>query len=153
MEYGMTSDQLLNEIERQKKYLAEFPKNFNFLLFNTKRALESQRRNGYRNTTVAARVMLTAGLQLLRYARRGEAPKIATPQEQAKCLEPLARFLKLEGWSVSSLARVRGVVVPLLAVPYWGGRLPLWAHTLPWFRRPKWRRVITYGREIQTRFF
>jgi hypothetical protein len=51
----MSSDQLLNEIERQKRYLAELPKNFSFPLFNTKRALESQRQNGYRNTAVAAR--------------------------------------------------------------------------------------------------
>jgi hypothetical protein len=45
----MSIDQLLNELDRQKKYLAELPKNFNFPLFNTKRALESQRQNGYRN--------------------------------------------------------------------------------------------------------
>src|SRR5258708_858118 len=51
----MPTDQLLSEIERQKKYLDELPKGFNFPLFNTKRALESQRQNGYRNTAVAAR--------------------------------------------------------------------------------------------------
>jgi hypothetical protein len=51
----MPTDQLLSEIERQKKYLAELPKGFRFPLFNTKRALESQRQNGYRNTAVAAR--------------------------------------------------------------------------------------------------
>lgn len=51
----MSSDLLLNEIERQEKYLAELPTDFKFPLFNTKRALESQRQNGYRNTAVAAR--------------------------------------------------------------------------------------------------
>ena len=51
----MSTDQLLNEIERQKKYLAQLPKKFTFPLFNTKRALASQRQNGYRNTAVAAR--------------------------------------------------------------------------------------------------
>ena len=51
----MASDLLLNEIERQEKYLAELPPDFGFPLFNTKRALESQRQNGYRNTAVAAR--------------------------------------------------------------------------------------------------
>ena len=51
----MAKDELLNELERQEKYLAELPENFSFPLFNTKRALDSQRQNGYRNTAVAAR--------------------------------------------------------------------------------------------------
>jgi hypothetical protein len=52
---AMTKDNLLNELERQEKYLAELPTDFSFPLFNTRRALESQRQNGYRNTAVAAR--------------------------------------------------------------------------------------------------
>src|SRR5688572_24819191 len=52
---SMTKDELLNELERQEKYLAELPPDFTFPLFNTKRALDSQRQNGYRNTAVAAR--------------------------------------------------------------------------------------------------
>jgi hypothetical protein len=59
----MTSDLLLNEIERQKKYLAELPKSFNFPLFNTKRALESQRQNGYKNTAVAAREIVDNSME------------------------------------------------------------------------------------------
>lgn len=51
----MPKDELLSELERQEKYLAELPENFSFPLFNTKRALDSQRQNGYRNTAVAAR--------------------------------------------------------------------------------------------------
>jgi hypothetical protein len=51
----MQKDNLLNELERQEKYLAELPADFTFPLFNTKRALDSQRQNGYRNTAVAAR--------------------------------------------------------------------------------------------------
>jgi Histidine kinase-, DNA gyrase B-, and HSP90-like ATPase len=51
----MPNDNLLNELERQEKYLAELPADFTFPLFNTKRALDSQRQNGYRNTAVAAR--------------------------------------------------------------------------------------------------
>jgi hypothetical protein len=51
----MTIDHLLNEVERQNKYLARLPKGFTFPLFNAKQALMSQRRNGYRNTAVAAR--------------------------------------------------------------------------------------------------
>lgn len=49
------TDVLMNEVQRQKKYLSELPADFNYPLFNTKRALESQRQNGYRNTAVAAR--------------------------------------------------------------------------------------------------
>jgi hypothetical protein len=59
----MANDQLLTELERQEKYLAELPANFNFPLFNTKRALESQRQNGYRNTAVAAREIVDNGLE------------------------------------------------------------------------------------------
>ncbi|MCC6362158.1 MAG: ATP-binding protein [Bryobacterales bacterium] len=51
----MPNDALLNELERQEKYLAELPADFTYPLFNTKRALDSQRQNGYRNTAVAAR--------------------------------------------------------------------------------------------------
>ena len=49
------SDILMSEVERQKKYLSELPADFIYPLFNTKRALNSQRQNGYRNTAVAAR--------------------------------------------------------------------------------------------------
>jgi hypothetical protein len=43
------------EIERQRRYLDELPAGFTFPLFNARRALESQRRSGYRNTASAAR--------------------------------------------------------------------------------------------------
>jgi hypothetical protein len=59
----MTSDRLLTEIERQKKYLAALPKNFEFPLFNSKQALESQRRNGYRNTAAAAREIVDNAIE------------------------------------------------------------------------------------------
>ena len=49
------NDRLLSEVERQQKYLDRLPENFEFPLFNSKQALESQRRNGYRNTASAAR--------------------------------------------------------------------------------------------------
>src|SRR5437899_572050 len=57
------TDRLLSEIERQKKYLAKLPKNFEFPLFNALQALESQRRNGYRNTAAAAREMVDNALE------------------------------------------------------------------------------------------
>jgi hypothetical protein len=59
----MAKDQLLSEIERQQKYLAELPKNFSYPLFNTKRALDSQRQNGYRNTAVAAREIIDNAIE------------------------------------------------------------------------------------------
>jgi len=59
----MPKDELLNELERQEKYLAELPPDFTFPLFNTKRALDSQRQNGYRNTAVAAREIVDNSLE------------------------------------------------------------------------------------------
>ena len=51
----MTTDNLDREIERQRKALADLPTNFTFPLFNSKHALESQRRSNYRSTAAAAR--------------------------------------------------------------------------------------------------
>ena len=48
-------DRIAAEISRQKKALDELPKQFEFPLFNSKHALESQRRSGYRNSASAAR--------------------------------------------------------------------------------------------------
>ncbi|SRR6266480_370695 len=59
----MQTDRLLTEIERQKKYLERLPKNFDFPLFNARQALESQRRNGYRNTAAAAREIVDNSLE------------------------------------------------------------------------------------------
>lgn len=56
-------DRLLTEIQRQKKYLDRLPGNFTFPLFNAKTALESQRRNGYRNTSSAAREIVDNALE------------------------------------------------------------------------------------------
>jgi hypothetical protein len=59
----MQTDRLLTEIERQKKYLERLPKDFDFPLFNARQALESQRRNGYRNTAAAARELVDNALE------------------------------------------------------------------------------------------
>lgn len=59
----MANDQLLNEIERQRKYLNELPKNFQFPLFNVRHAVESQRASGYRHTAAAAREMIDNALE------------------------------------------------------------------------------------------
>jgi hypothetical protein len=59
----MLQDRMLSELERQKKYLDQLGDQFTFPLFNSKRALESQRRSGYRNTASAAREMVDNAIE------------------------------------------------------------------------------------------
>jgi hypothetical protein len=49
------NNRLLTEHERQEKYLGQLPEGFEFPLFNSKNAIESQRKSGYRNSAAAAR--------------------------------------------------------------------------------------------------
>jgi hypothetical protein len=42
-------------LERQEKYLAQLPENYEFPLFNARQAVESQRRGGYKDTAAASR--------------------------------------------------------------------------------------------------
>lgn len=58
-----TSDRLLTEVERQQKYLARLPDDFDFPLFNAAQALESQRRSGYRNTAAAGREIVDNAME------------------------------------------------------------------------------------------
>lgn len=58
-----TDDRLLTEIERQQKYLSELPENFEFPLFNSARAVESQRQSGYRTTASAAREIIDNAIE------------------------------------------------------------------------------------------
>ena len=58
-----TDDRLLSEIERQQKYLDRLPENFEFPLFNSRQAIESQRRNGYRHTAAAAREIVDNAIE------------------------------------------------------------------------------------------
>jgi hypothetical protein len=51
------------EIARQDKCLAELPETFDFPLFNSKHAIESQRRSGYRNTSAAAREIIDNAIE------------------------------------------------------------------------------------------
>src|SRR5258708_33835431 len=59
----MLQDRMLSELERQKKYLDQLGDHFTFPLFNSRRALESQRRSGYRNTAAAAREMVDNAIE------------------------------------------------------------------------------------------
>lgn len=59
----MSKDRLLTELERQQKYLDQLDPQFTFPLFNSRRALESQRRSGYRNTAAAAREMVDNAIE------------------------------------------------------------------------------------------
>jgi hypothetical protein len=54
---------LLTEVERQRKYLSELPDNFEFPLFNSARAVESQRQSGYRTTASAAREIVDNAIE------------------------------------------------------------------------------------------
>ena len=54
---------LLTELERQQRYLDQLPKNFAFPLFNAKKALDSQRRSGYRDTAAAAREIVDNAIE------------------------------------------------------------------------------------------
>ncbi len=54
----------------------------------------------YGNRFLHPRLDRRLGLQLLRYARFSKQPSIPSSGEQRITLEALARFLKLEGWSV-----------------------------------------------------
>ncbi|MCI0755738.1 ATP-binding protein [Teichococcus vastitatis] len=58
-----TMDSLLTEVERQQKYLDRLPENFNYPLFNSMTALESQRRSGYRHTGSAAREIVDNAIE------------------------------------------------------------------------------------------
>src|SRR5262249_17028904 len=57
------TDRLLGEVERQEAYLKSLPSDFAFPLFNARRALEAQRRSGYRNTAAAAREIVDNAIE------------------------------------------------------------------------------------------
>lgn len=59
----MPTDRLLTELERQDKYLKELPPGYEFPLFDSRQALESQRRNGYRDTAAAAREIVDNAIE------------------------------------------------------------------------------------------
>ena len=52
-----------SEIKRQRKYLDRLPDNYQFPLFNTQQALQSQRESGYKNTAAAAREIIDNALE------------------------------------------------------------------------------------------
>jgi len=70
----------------------------------------------YGNRFLHPRLDRRLGLELLRYARFSEQPSIPSSEEQRNTLEPLARFLTLEGWSVGWTDSA------LVATPEHGGK-------------------------------
>src|SRR5438105_3771282 len=62
-ELPMLQDRMLNELEGQEEDLDQLGDHFTFPLFNSMRALESQRRSGYRNTAAAAREMVDNAIE------------------------------------------------------------------------------------------
>ncbi len=98
---------LLTEIERQNKYLNELPENFEFPLFNTRRAVESQRRSSYRNTAAAAREIVDNAIEagatkihvvfdypthIKKHGRREAVSSIAFIDNGSGMLPRMARF-------------------------------------------------------------
>ena len=59
----MVRDALLSELERQDKYLAQLPEDYEFPLFNTRQAVESQRRSGYKDTAAAGREIVDNAIE------------------------------------------------------------------------------------------
>src|SRR5262252_1848724 len=59
----INNDALDAEVARQEKHLAQLPEKFDFPLFNSKHAIESQRRSGYRNTAAAAREIVDNAIE------------------------------------------------------------------------------------------
>lgn len=59
----MSDSQLLTEAQRQDKYLSRLPQDFEYPLFNSVQALESQRKSGYRNTAAAAREIVDNAIE------------------------------------------------------------------------------------------
>jgi ATP-dependent helicase YprA (DUF1998 family) len=56
-------------------------------------------------------------LQLLEYATAGVLPAPSSMKKQVDMLQPLRRYLELEGWVCQSLVSVEGITVPILATP------------------------------------
>ena len=52
-----------SEVDRQRKYLASLTSDFTYPLFNSKHALESQRKSGYRTTAAAAREIVDNAIE------------------------------------------------------------------------------------------
>src|SRR6188472_3824758 len=63
IEMSFDAEALDAEVARQEKYLAQLPGDFDFPLFNSKHAIESQRRSGYRNTSAAAREIVDNAIE------------------------------------------------------------------------------------------
>ena len=55
LEVEAMDPKLLTEIQRQEAALADLPEKYEFPLFDGRRAVESQRKSGYKNTARAAR--------------------------------------------------------------------------------------------------
>jgi hypothetical protein len=70
----------------------------------------------YGNRFLHPRLDRYLALDLLRYARRGEIPDFGTVAQQSLTLKPLARFLELEGWTISPEAQQDRISVPLLGI-------------------------------------
>ena len=103
----MTHSPILNEHERQDKYLARLGEDFQFPLFNSVQALHSQRRSGYRDTAAASREIVDNSLEAgasrvhvvferpaerVKFQRRDAVTSIAFIDDGAGMSPEMARF-------------------------------------------------------------
>jgi hypothetical protein len=136
-----TPDRLLTEVERQEKYLAKLPANYNFPLFNAAQALESQRRSGYRNTASAAREIVDNAIEAgaTRIDVCFERPKALKAHQRADSIYAMA-FID-NGSGMLPKMRFPGVRARILMKPTSSGSS---ASAFPMRRstRPNWSRSI-----------
>ena len=103
----MTHSPILNDHERQDKYLARLGEDFQFPLFNSVQALHSQRRSGYRDTAAASREIVDNSLEAgasrihvvferpaerVKFQRRDAVTSIAFIDDGAGMSPEMARF-------------------------------------------------------------
>lgn len=71
----------------------------------------------YGNRFIQNRLDRRLGSQLLTYGVKSTVPIVTTPADQTQSLQPLHRYLSLEGWTDSSNPTIQGMRVPLVMTP------------------------------------
>lgn len=82
----------------------------------------------YGNRFLHPRLNRRLGLQLLDYAMNGKVPEIENANAQIEMLEPLARFLGLEGWDVKMGVEDGQTKIPLSATSETGRQISVGTH-------------------------
>lgn len=77
----------------------------------------------YGNRFLHTRLNRKLGLQLLEYAVNEKVPQIDSIDQQKQTLNPLSRFLELEGWTVELEMQQNSIEVPLSAISEFGRKI------------------------------